>query len=45
MLLLLQTNSISCAYTQAELIELGLSVAAGQLGFDEIVDWIRHHQF
>jgi death-on-curing protein len=43
MLLLLQLNEIKIEYTQEELIELGLGVAASKLKYDDIVLWIKTH--
>ena len=43
MLLLLKMNNILIEYTQKELIEFGLSVAAGEIGSDGIVKWINSH--
>ncbi len=40
MLMTLKLNKIKIAYTQKELIDLGLSVAAGSIGYDEILKWI-----
>lgn len=40
MLMTLNLNSISLEYTQEELIELGLSVASGSWGYDDILKFI-----
>ena len=43
MLVTLRINDISLLYTQHELISLGLGIADGSIGYDEIVDWINNH--
>jgi len=44
MLVTLRLNGIALRYTQAELIELGLSAASGELDYDAVYDWITAHQ-
>lgn len=44
MLITLDLNGIKLSYTQAELIKLGLSVADGSIGYDEILSWIMEHK-
>lgn len=44
MLMTLRLNNIKIDYTQAELISLGLSVAAGKTEYIEILDWIIEHK-
>lgn len=44
MLMTLQLNNVKIKYTQAELISLGLSVAEGTTGYDEILTWIRERE-
>ena len=44
MLMTLRLNGVTLQYTQAELIHLGLSVADGSAGYDEILTWIEAHQ-
>ena len=44
MLMTLQLNNVKINYTQAELISLGLSVAAGKTEYVEILDWIMEHK-
>ena len=44
MLTLLALNGIEIVYTQKELSELILNVAAGQTGYEEIIAWILNHQ-
>ena len=43
MLMTLKLNHIELQYSQAELINLGLSVASGQSRYNEILHWIRTH--
>ena len=44
MLMTLQLNNIKLSYTQAELIDLGLSVADGSANYDAILTWIKKHE-
>lgn len=44
MLMTLKLNNISIAYTQSELIELGLSVASGKLNYNSILCFIMSHK-
>ncbi len=44
MLMTLNLNSISLEYTQEELIELGLAVASGSWGYDDILKFILTHK-
>ncbi len=43
MLMTLQLNNIKIQYTQSELISLSLSVAAGKIGYERILFWIKEH--
>lgn len=43
MLLILRRNGVQLAYTQKELIELGLAVAQGMADVEEITAWIQNH--
>jgi len=43
MLVMLRLNKIELAYTQDELIALGLGVADGSVDYEEIVSWINEH--
>lgn len=43
MLVFLEINHILIEYTQADLIEFGLSVASGKYGIDEIFQWLTKH--
>lgn len=44
MLMTLKLNAIEIKYTQQELIDLGLSVAASYMNYEEILDWINFHK-
>jgi len=44
MLLLLRLNRIKVQYPQAELVELGLQSAAGEITEEEIEHWIVRHR-
>lgn len=44
MLVFLSLNGIDLEYTQKELSDMVLSVAAGNLSFQEMVKWITKHQ-
>ena len=43
MLVMLRLNKIELAYTQDELIALGLGVADDSIDYEEIVSWINGH--
>lgn len=44
MLLTLKFNEISLSHTQQELSDLSLSVASGNAGYQEILDYINSHK-
>ena len=44
MLVFLSVNGIELSYTQQELSDMVLAVAAGNLSFDSMVKWIIEHQ-
>lgn len=44
MLMTLRLNHVTVSYTQQELILLGLSVADGTAGYQDILEWINHHK-
>lgn len=44
MIVTLKLNGIQLSYTQQELIDLGLSVADGSYGYEEILSWIRERR-
>ena len=44
MLTFLEVNGIRIKCTDRELIELGLGVAAGEIKYEELLDWILDHE-
>ena len=44
MLMTLKLNSVKISYTQAELINLGLSVANNRLDYEAVLQWITEHK-
>jgi death-on-curing protein len=44
MLTLLAMNGIELEYTQKELYEIILDVAAGKASFDELLSWVLNHE-
>ncbi|HCD42672.1 MAG TPA: type II toxin-antitoxin system death-on-curing family toxin [Lachnoclostridium sp.] len=44
MLMTLKLNKVVINYSQNELIQLGLGVASGKLGYNEILNWINGHK-
>lgn len=44
MLMILRLNQVNIKYTQRELIALGLGVADGSIGYDEILNWVISHK-
>lgn len=44
MLMTLKLNSVKISYTQAELINLGLSVADGSFDYNAVLQWIIKHK-
>lgn len=43
MLVFLDINQFSLSYTDNELIEMILRVAAGEAGYNELLDWLKTH--
>lgn len=43
MLVMLRLNNINLEYSQEELINLGLGIADGSIGYENIVEWIQQH--
>ncbi len=43
MLIFLELNGVQPDYTQEELIDLGLGVAAGDLDVNDILNWLSEH--
>lgn len=44
MLVFLSINGVELTYTQKELIDLGLLLAAGKMTYEEVLRWIIRHQ-
>lgn len=44
MLMTLHLNGVALQYTQQELIDLGLALASGKAGYDEILEWLNQHK-
>ena len=44
MLVFLALNKVELDYTQEELSEIFLQIAAGESGFEELLHWITLHQ-
>lgn len=44
MLVFLALNKIELDYTQADLVDIILKVAAGESSFDDLLNWILDHQ-
>ena len=44
MLVLLALNSVELSYTQKELYEVILDVAAEKEEYEDLLDWVRGHQ-
>ena len=44
MLLILRRNGVNLAYTQAELVTLGLEVAQGKADTEQVAAWIARHR-
>ena len=43
MLSFLEFNGIHLKFSDEELVDLGLSVAAGNKNYEELLDWVRSH--
>ncbi len=44
MLTFLEVNGIRLEYTDDEIVTVGLSVADGKMGYDELLSWVRSHR-
>ena len=44
MLAFLEVNGVRIDCTNEELVEVGLSVAAGTMGYEELRDWVIEHK-
>ena len=45
MLSMLKLNNIDMLYSQKELVEIMLSLASGNIGYDQMLNWIKEHEF
>ena len=43
MLTFLEANGIAVEATNEDVAEVGLAVASGTMGYDELLSWIRQH--
>jgi death-on-curing protein len=44
MMAFLEMNGIRIACTDEELVETGLSVADGSMGYEELLQWVTDHR-
>ena len=44
MLTFLEVNGIRMEYTDEELVQSGLGVADGSMGYDEQLSWVQNHR-
>ena len=44
MLTLLEVNGIRLDCTNEEIVHVGLSVAAGSMSYDDLLEWVRQHR-
>ena len=44
MLTFLEVNGIRLECTNEDIVEVGLSVAAGTMGYDALLEWVRDHR-
>lgn len=44
MLMMLKINGVPMQFTQAELIDFGLSAASGKMDYEDILNWIMIHK-
>lgn len=44
MLTFLEVNGIRIECTDEEIVEVGLAVAAGTMGYESLLDWIKDHR-
>lgn len=44
MLTFLEVNGIRLDCTDAEIVEAGLAVASGSMGYESLLDWVRNHR-
>lgn len=44
MLTFLEINGINLKFTDDELVKIGLSLASGQMTYENLIDWIKTHE-
>ena len=44
MLTFLEVNGIRLDCTNEEIVHVGLSVAAGSMSYDDLLEWVRQHR-
>ena len=44
MLTFLEINGINLKFTDKELVDIGLSLASGQMTYENLIDWIKTHE-
>jgi death on curing protein len=44
MLTFLEVNGIRMEYTDEEIVKIGLAVADGSMGYDELLAWVQSHR-
>lgn len=44
MLTFLETNGIEVDCTNDDIVEIGLGVAAGQISYEKLLDWVKKHK-
>ena len=44
MLTFLEVNGIEMTCTNEDVVEAGLGVASGNMGYEELLEWVREHQ-
>ena len=44
MLTFLEINNVHLIYTDEELIEIGLSLASGNMTYEKLLEWIKEHE-
>ena len=44
MLIFLAINGVLLTYSQSELVQVGLALASGKIGEQELMNWIAEHE-
>ena len=44
MLIFLEVNGIEMTCTNEDVVEAGLGVASGKMGYEELLEWVREHR-